>query len=146
MARWLANVAWKLCASPDYLAAHALADDPGAMSALDWIDQLEHDSVEFEGPAGTQRVKVRTRLACADLSLVRTALLQGLGVGVLPDYIAGAALRDGSLVEVWPDYRLLGTPGGGLYAITLPTRYMPTKVKALVDFLVRAFAEGPPQP
>lgn len=143
VARRLADVAWQLCASPAYLAARPVHDDVDALTGLDWVDLFERDTVELEDVHGPHRIKVRTRLACQDLSLVRTALVQGLGVGVLPDYIAGPALRDGSLVQILPRLRARGTPGDGLYAITLPTRYMPSKVKALVEFLVRAFAQSP---
>ncbi len=143
VAHVLAPVRWLLCASPAYLARQPAPQAAADLAALAWVDQIERETLEMAGPDGATRVRVHTRFECPDLPLVRQALVQGLGVGILPDYIAAAALADGSLVHLLPGHRVGGLPGDTLYALTPATRYVPTKVRALVDFLSAAFAAGP---
>lgn len=140
VARKLLEVNWLICGSPAYLAGTA---EPGCVSDLSgmaWIDQFNRGHLELTTAAGdTERIKIKTRLECVDLALVHCALLDGLGVGVLPDYIAEPSLKQGRLMQIMSDHTLQGMPGSTLYAITLPTRYMPSKVQALLDFMIRAF-------
>lgn len=142
VARVLAAVDWVICASPAYLAGQPLPQQAADLARVAWIDQSEREWLDLVGPLGSTRVKTRTRLACVDLPLVRGALIQGMGVGVLPDYIAAAALREGSLVRLLPDHVVQGTPGNTLYALTPATQYVPTKVKALMELITAAFEPG----
>lgn len=140
VARPLAHVDWLVCSSPAYLADRPMPRQPEDLASVAWVGQLERDTLELAGPKGPERTRIKTRMECVDLHLVRRALVEGMGAGVLPDYIAAPALQDGSLVQLLQGYTAQGMPGSTLYAITLPTRYMPSKVKALVEFVVEAFA------
>lgn len=140
VARRLCAVGWVICSSPDYLAARATPRCPADLAGLAWVDQFERDFLEIDGVNGRERVKLSTRLQCTDLTLLRCALVEGLGVGVLPDYVAHRALQDGRLTQLMGEYTVQGTPGTTLYAVTAPTRYMPSKVKVLLDFMTENFS------
>ncbi|CAG2145515.1 LysR family transcriptional regulator [Cupriavidus numazuensis] len=142
VARKLASVHWLICGSPAYLADKAEPSSPADLARLAWVDQYIRDFLELDSGEDIERVKIRTRLECIDLTLLRRALTEGLGVGVLPDYVAQSALKAGRLRRLMAGYTVQGTPGTTLYAITPPTRYMPAKVKVLLDFIVRAFEGG----
>jgi len=139
VARKLSAVRWLVCSSPAYMAGKATPRSPADLAALAWVDQFNREFIELTGATGRERIKIKTRLECVDLTLVRCALIEGLGVGVLPDYVAHTALKSGRLKQLVSSCEVQGTPGTTLYAITPPTRYMPSKVKALLGFITKAF-------
>lgn len=66
----------------------------------------------------------------------RDPAIRGCGVALIPTFIAGEALDEGTLRAVLQDYR---TPPLALYAIYLPTRHLSVKVRLFIDFLVEHF-------
>jgi DNA-binding transcriptional LysR family regulator len=141
VARKLAAVRWVICSSPAYLADRTTPRRPADLVGLAWVDQFDRDFLELDRGGGRERVKLTTRLTCTDLTLLHCALVEGLGVGVLPDYVARRALKDGTLRQLMGQYTVQGTPGTTLYALTAPTRYMPAKVKVLLDFMTKKFGK-----
>ena len=82
-----------------------------------------------------------TALVCQSarggLGLSVAAALAGAGVILQPAFLVQDALRDGRLVEFLPQY----TQGETGIFVVYPTRkYLSAKVRALIDFLVEAFA------
>lgn len=63
---------------------------------------------------------------------VREAVLEGVGLSVLPDYAVAADLAAGRLVHVLPGWSL---PSGGIHAVYPTSRFRPAKVRAFVDLL-----------
>jgi DNA-binding transcriptional LysR family regulator len=70
------------------------------------------------------------------------AVIAGLGIGILPVYMAGEALRDGRLVAVLREYQVV--PESAIYLVYLPNRTLSSRVRALIDFLVERFRGTPP--
>ena len=65
--------------------------------------------------------------------------LQHQGIGLVADFAAQAALDSGALVPVLPDWRLTGNYAPRTaYALYMPSRHVPLKVRALIDHLVEA--------
>ena len=60
------------------------------------------------------------------------ALIAGLGIARLPDFIIGAALADGRLTEILPEWRPAPV---GLHLLTPPSPLRPARVEALIAFL-----------
>jgi hypothetical protein len=93
------------------------------------------------GPKGAEEtVTVGGRLGTNEFSLLREFLLEGLGIGFLPEAVAAPALERGALVRVLPDYIGLS---GALYLCHPAGRYLPAKVRVLRDFLVTRFSPPP---
>lgn len=63
---------------------------------------------------------------------VREAVLQGVGLSVLPDYAITDDLAAGRLIHVLPQWRL---PSGGIHVVFPTARFRPPKVRAFVDLL-----------
>lgn len=102
----LAPLRRRLCASPDYLARRG---SPQGVSEL-----VDHDCLvfmtsgsfwEFDTPQGMQAVEVRPKLKTNDGAALCQACIQGLGLGMISDYLAAPALARGDLVEVLPEIR-----------------------------------------
>jgi DNA-binding transcriptional LysR family regulator len=63
------------------------------------------------------------------------ALITGLGLGILPEFILRDALAAGRLERLLPDWSL---PAGAVYWVTPPGGPRPKRVEVLADFLVES--------
>ncbi|GAB3258571.1 LysR family transcriptional regulator [Chitinimonas naiadis] len=81
---------------------------------------------------GQDTIRGRAVMRVNSASVVRQCARTGVGVAVLPDYMIRTDLEKGELLELLPDWRL---PRAGIYAVYPRARYLPAKVRALIDFL-----------
>ena len=75
------------------------------------------------------------------MDAVRSAIVAGLGIGLLPSYIAGADLQRGDLVPLLRRFQV--GPESGIYLVYLPNRTLSSRVRALIDFMVARFGPTP---
>lgn len=76
-----------------------------------------------------------------EMEAVHAAVAAGLGVGILPAYMVGDALRERRLVPLLRDYRVV--PESAIYLVYLPNHTLSSRVRALIDFLVERFRPAP---
>ena len=95
-------------------------------------------------PAPVPRITVPVSgsLAANNSEALRDAALTGLGIALMPDFSAQAALQSGKLVEVLPRWQPVGAFGEQLYAIRPYASHVPRAVTALVAWLREALAPG----
>ncbi len=133
-----------LCASPAYL------DRCGAPRRPD--DLRQHACVVFPptAPKGAWTLRHHGRIHSVDvrgpfetdeMEAVRAATLAGMGIGILPLYMASDALRQGQLVQVLRDCQPV--IDSAIHLVYLPNRTLPLRVRALIDFLLARFAAPP---
>ncbi|MFU9136956.1 LysR family transcriptional regulator [Erwinia tasmaniensis] len=108
-AKPLMDISWGLYAAPEYLQRFAPILGPD--------DLPRHDFILFRGPAHTlslpfkkdkqkRNIEVRSRFrANNSTALVNSAIAQ-TGIAYLPDYIAQAAVKAGSLQRVLPEWEM----------------------------------------
>ena len=72
-----------------------------------------------------------------ETAVLRRAVLCGAGIGMLPTYYLGDALRTGRLVRLLPDHE---PDVLGIHAIYLSRQHQPLTLRLLVDFLAARFA------
>ena len=142
VARPLGPMRLLLCASPAYLADRACPQSLEDLGAHDLL-QLQATGREQAAPffvqtrsAGArsmQMLQLPGRFICNDFRSLLQACTDGLGIAQLPLPVALAALRQGQLKIVLPDY----VPEGWQLFIHYPSRkQLPARVRALVDFCV----------
>jgi DNA-binding transcriptional LysR family regulator len=151
------HVAWTLCgtrsllvASRSYLRRRGTPATPAALAQHDCLHYprpQETAAWRFERPrdAGTvERVSVAVGgpLAANNSEALREAALAGLGIALLPDFSAQAALRAGKLVPVLPDWQPVGAFAPHLFAVRPYSPQVPRAVQALVGFLRDALKDG----
>jgi len=134
VARPLATTEWFLCASPALVGAEPLTTTE-QLALQPWLGIRSRMELSLQSPVGSHRMLRASRMSCGDYALLRDLCRDGLGVAMLPAYVASEGLADGSLVRVMTDFRIDPTPGSTLYAITLQSRYMPPQARALVAYL-----------
>ena len=125
VARPLAEDRRGLYASPAYLRAAR------APKTVD--DLAAHGLVTYSGGSSTPR-RGRVVFATDSILAAREAARAGLGIAELPVYLAQSDVAAGALREVLPG----SVPTTRkIYALYLPSRYLPPPVRAFVDVLVR---------
>ncbi|WP_198297639.1 LysR family transcriptional regulator [Bordetella genomosp. 9] len=143
VARRLAPVRWVACASPGYLARHAAPGTPAELAGHNCLVYYVNSRGEwtFTDAAGrVHTVRPRGNFKANSADAVLHAALGDLGIGVVPTFAAGDALRSGALVQVLAGYRL---PERGLYAAYLPNPTMAHSTRLFVGFLSECFGETP---
>ncbi|HEY9207884.1 LysR family transcriptional regulator [Acidovorax sp.] len=135
VARVLGQTHWIFCASPDYLAEHGTPQFPEDLAHHAWLGMRTRMELQLRKEAALHRVVLRSRVACPDYALLGQMARDGLGVCLLPVYVASRGLPQGGLAQVLADYQVEPTPGSTLYAMTLPGIHSPPQVKAFVQFL-----------
>jgi len=141
IARRVGELRSVLYASPAYLQRRGTPKDIGELAG--------HDAVVFRptngksswtmvSPAGGQKtIEMTGPLACDDMSFAREAILAGAGIGVVPEFLCGAAEEEGEVVRVLPEWSVHGSV---LHLAYPSARYVPQRVVVLRDFLANELA------
>ncbi|MEM8931962.1 MAG: LysR family transcriptional regulator [Acidobacteriota bacterium] len=150
IARRLATMVARVCASPSYLDRHGRPATPAALA--------DHAGLHLDMPGFTERwrfqdaegretsVHVPARLRTSNAVALKQAALDGLGVILQARWIVGRELHDGDLIDLFPEHRVTAASfDAPAVWLLYPTRaYVPLKVRVFVDFLLGRFADAPP--
>lgn len=139
-ARRLAPIAMHVVASPGYLDRHGRPQHPAELGEHPCLcyTNVPTEIWRFTGPGGAEAsVKPDGPLKANTGEAMLPALRAGLGVTVLPDFIAGADLAEGTLEAVLTDW---SAPPVALHLVTPPNPLRPARVEALISFLVERFS------
>jgi DNA-binding transcriptional LysR family regulator len=143
VARKLAPIRRKICASPSYLAERGTPHSPNELkhhNCLDYSYLSTGNYWRLRGPAGDIAVPVSGTLRMNDDEALSQAVLGGVGLALLPTFIVGKELQAGKLIEVLPGY----VPTERfLYAVHLPNRHLPLKTRVFLDYLLERFGPDP---
>jgi DNA-binding transcriptional LysR family regulator len=142
-------IARKLCAtrvvvvaSDAYLAGRTLPGQPGDLASDECIiDTNIRDPFvwRFRQPSGPLTVAVSGRLRFSNAEACLGAAEAGLGIAMVPDFIAAASLAAGRVRLLLAEYE---DAPYGVYALYPPGRHLAAKVRAFVDFMADRFS-GP---
>ena len=139
VSRQLATTRLILCASPAYLRRHGTPANPSELSRHAVIAYTQFsmgDRWSFEGPQGQVDVQVAPVMRTNSGDTCCAAAAKHRGVVLQPSFLVSPYLASGDLVEVLPQYRSTEL---GIYAVYPSRRYLTTKVRVLIDFLVASF-------
>ena len=142
-------VAWKLArsrrllvAAPDYLSRHG---SPTSLSDLENHQGIFYTNRgvadwRFQGPDGAVVIRGKLALGVNNGDVLHDAAIAGLGIALLPTFIAGPSIRDGRLVEIDVGYR----PEPEFIFMAHPEGRNPSaKLRAIVEHLKKAFGDPP---
>ncbi|HNQ04632.1 MAG TPA: LysR family transcriptional regulator [Thiobacillaceae bacterium] len=139
IARPLAPYRFVLCAAPGYLEGRPPIRKPEDLTQHECLvfayTELRNQWT-FDGPSGRVTVPVRSRLASDHDETLLCAALAGMGILLQPQDVVQAALDDGRLVRLLPEYEAPSRPMHLLYA---PDRRITPKLRSFLDFSVEAF-------
>jgi DNA-binding transcriptional LysR family regulator len=145
VARKLAANRAVLCASPGYLERHGMPrrlQDLGRHACVRFPPTAPKGAWTLTRAGKKQTVRIDGPLETDDMDAVRAAIVAGIGIGILPAYMAGDALERGELVQVLGTHRVASD--SAIYLVYLPNRTLPSRVRAVIDYLVGRFSPVPP--
>jgi DNA-binding transcriptional LysR family regulator len=142
-ARKIAPIKHVICASPDYLKRQGIPENPA---------QLKHHKIlkrpgwplagmplwDLEGQK--HLVNGQSSLIANNGNAMTMLALTGHGIIMLPTFYVWESLQRGDLVPILENYSLTTM---NAYAVYPTTRYLPRKVRSLIDFLVERFGDTP---
>ena len=145
VARRLAPVRTLAVASPAYLERRGAPDTPEDLAAHDCLTYSAAvngaETWRFRASDGRHiTVRPHGRFRADNGEALVAAALEGLGVTVLPTFLAGAALRSGALLPLLPAFPM---PELGLHVVRPPGGPAPARLRALIDFLAERFGPEP---
>lgn len=146
IARLLAPCQRVVCASPAYLEAY------GEPQTLEDLDANGHRCVVYSNRPVAEQWRFRTgdtwqiarvrtqRLISNNGQALRDAAIEGLGLAILPTFIASKPIAAGMLKRVLHDYQL-SEPS--IYAVWPPGRQLSAKARTFVQALSQRFGSTP---
>jgi DNA-binding transcriptional LysR family regulator len=142
-------VVWKLSrsrrilvASPEYLSRHGL---PTTLADLDHHKGIFYTNRgvadwRFQTPDGAIVVRASQVLGMNNGDMIRDAAVAGLGIALLPAFIAGPAISAGQLVEIDVGHK----PEAEFIYMAHPEGRNPSaKLRAVADHLRKTFGDPP---
>jgi DNA-binding transcriptional LysR family regulator len=133
-ARRLCTINSYIVAAPDYLAANGTPVHPAQLGEHRLFGYSNVVGPwRFHGPGGAEvSVRAQGPLTANSGEAILPALVAGLGIARLPEFIVGAALASGALVSILADWAPAPI---GLHLLTPPSPLRPARVEALIAFL-----------
>lgn len=133
--RLLGRAKLVVVASPEYLARHGRPRRPADLAShecLGYVGDATRDAWPFTVNGRVEHASVRCRIRANNGDALADAAAQGLGIALQPDFIAERYLAAGTLETILDEFP---PPPLGVYALLPSTRYMPYRVRVLVEFL-----------
>ena len=143
VARRIAPVRGAVLASPAYLDRHGRPEHPRDLNGHELllytnVGPSHHWRFNVDGKP--EPISGRVRMRANNGELLREAACAGLGIVLLPTFIASSAIEAGTLEVLLSDYPL---DENGLHVVMPPGRATTARVRALVDFLAARFGPEP---
>jgi DNA-binding transcriptional LysR family regulator len=138
VARELGPVRYVACASRAYAEAHALPTQ---------LDQLASAPVVTAAVVGRQlrmsayqgeerrEVILEPTLISENFLFLRQAILAGLGIGLVPDYVVQEDVRRGEVLTALDDWRL-SIFGTRMFMLYMPNRQHTRATRTFIDFIL----------
>ncbi|AYZ64290.1 LysR family transcriptional regulator [Burkholderia multivorans] len=146
IARRIAACERVVVCSPGYLEHHGRPDAIDQLlehRCLNYTHASPSQTWSFEspnGPAKPQTICPAGAFLANNSETLRDAALQGIGIAMLPAYVAAPALRDGRLVRLLPDE----TPQEEvIYAVYPRNPFASNKLKAFIEHVRIALLDRP---
>lgn len=147
IARKLCESRRVICCSPGYARERPLPQAITEIAAHNCIDYAHAHAGrlwQFAPVAPDlppRSIVTHSHIVANNGEVMRDFAIAGLGLAILPLFIAADALRAGTLIHVLPDERPLSDT---IYAVYPSTRYVSLRVRTLVDYLGQRLTNGAP--
>jgi len=133
-----------LCASPDYIKQHGTPTHPMQLQNYQCIGLDEYSTDpqwQFTRDGQEITVQVDERHVINHSTKRKNAIEQGLGIGILPNFIAKKAIEKGTLVAVLEDWQWQESDQEDIYVQFLPSKHVPSKNTAFIDFIKQKMSQ-----
>lgn len=123
------------CTTKAYLAQHKLTDNEEDVSKLNFIMYSGTQNKLTIADKHETHVPINGSIKANNLALMKSSVLNHLGVAVFPDYVVKKELATGQLIKV---LQTLPLAYGSLYAIYPKQQFTQPTLRAFLDYLFKA--------
>ncbi len=129
-------------AAPDYLKKRGRPKHPSELVNHECLGYLldMHSSWAFVIDGETQWFPISGRLEANSGDALLVTTLSGMGITNLPTFIVEKAVRERSLDILLPEFSMQEV---GIYAVFPSNRYVPHRIRSLVDYLAQQIGPKP---
>jgi DNA-binding transcriptional LysR family regulator len=134
----LARVHYVTCASVEFARARAMPlrlEDLGQVPLITSAVAGRELRVSAYQADERRELTLHPTLASENFQFLREAILAGLGVGLVPDYVVRQDVSDGRVVTSLDDWRL-SVFGTRMFLLRMPDRYQTLATRTLIDYVV----------
>lgn len=139
IARRLAPCPIVVCASPEYLKTHDPIKSPQDLASHNVLAYTRSAGLHewrYKAPSGESgRVGLTGTFKSDTGQMMCEAALQGIGIAALPIFYVAEHLKEGSLMQVLPEYTTW--PSRDIHAVFMPNRYLSMRLRLFVDHLAK---------
>jgi DNA-binding transcriptional LysR family regulator len=132
-----------VCGTPELIKSVGRPERPEQLPSLPCIIDTNNRSRNtwqfYNGDAPPISVQLSGPIEINSPLATRRAALAGLGFALLPDFIAQPEVDSGRLIPVLEEFAMRDA---GIYAVYPHRRYLPAKVRVLVDYLAKWFKDN----
>ncbi|HEY8027385.1 MAG TPA: LysR substrate-binding domain-containing protein [Burkholderiaceae bacterium] len=138
VARELGAVRYVACASTDFAATRGM---PGNLQDLHQVPLVTSAVIGRQLRLSAYRhgereeVTLEPTLISEHFPFLREAILAGIGVGLVPDYVVQDAVATGAIVTALEDYRL-SIFGTQMFMLYMPNHYQTRAARTFIDFIL----------
>jgi DNA-binding transcriptional LysR family regulator len=146
VARPVARTRLGVFASPAYLSKHGRPERPEDLERhknIVFTEPKPRDELVFTRSGQQTRVKVRPTLTGNHAAALQIAVHKGVGLAMMPSFVAARDLEAGLIEPVLTDWTL---PTLQVFAVYPHRRFLSPKVKVVVEALRTAFGDGSRDP
>jgi DNA-binding transcriptional LysR family regulator len=146
VARPLARTRMAIFGAPAYFAKYGRPERPqdlGDHKHLVFTEPRPRDELVFTKNDRSVRIKLSATLTCNYAAAIQIALHKGVGLTMMPSFVAGPDFAAGKIEAVLTDWQL---PELHVFAVYPHRRFVSPKVKVFVEALRAAFGDGTRDP
>lgn len=142
VARRIGSTRLVAIASPDYLRRHGEPQHPSELAERECLLYVpaQQGAWRFVVDGQLAEFPVRGRLRANNGDALLEAVMRGLGISLQPSFIVASAIEAGWVQPILTRYPL---PELGIYALLPSSRYIPHRVRVLVDYLAERIGTRP---
>ncbi|MFM2056501.1 MAG: hypothetical protein RLY71_886 [Pseudomonadota bacterium] len=126
------------CASVEYARDHAMPVELDDLVSVPLITSAvagrDLRVAAYRGDA-RRELTLHPTLASENFQFLREAILAGIGVGLVPDYVVQQDAANGRVVTSLGDWRM-SVFGTRMFLLRMPDRYQTLATRTLIDFVV----------
>jgi DNA-binding transcriptional LysR family regulator len=136
-----------ICASPKYLERYGIPKTPDELAHHNCLSLNAQKTTlnqwRFRDASGLREIRVRGNFEVNSGQALYEAILAGLGIGRVIQFLSQRELISGQLVHLLKEYE--EDNDVGVYAVFPSQRYLLPKVQGFVEFLAKSFLEDLPK-
>jgi DNA-binding transcriptional LysR family regulator len=139
VARPAGSMSQYLAAAPALVKSRPGVKSPTDVRSWPWIELSgyqfrEARKITLYDPSHTERtLSIAPVLTSEGVTSIREAVLAGLGIALLPDWLIRDDILSGRLLRVLPNWRAKDLP---MHVVHAAQRVLPVRVRSFVDFAV----------